>query len=176
MKGFSLIELMITICIAGILSTVAIPQYQTWLANNRASVYANQLMSDLRYARSVAMMQNQANSSISICQPTTASGYTCDSSTQWQKGWVVVDANNTVIRNFQFNNTFTAVNTGISLSTSGSGTPSTLSFMGNGMPLTVPKGNTNASYSFTIKPPNCSIGYIINIPIDGQINQQSSAC
>ncbi len=170
-QGFSLIELMVTIAIAAVLSAIAIPNYKTLMANSRASTYANQLMSDLRYARSIAML---GNTTAGVCQPAAIGSTACDNAATWQKGWSVLlynaDGTITIKRNFQFNSTLTAVNNeGISIA---GGTTNTFSFQGNGMPSPLP----TTSYIFTITPTGCSSGYRITIPVDGQITKTVFAC
>lgn len=68
--------------IAGVLTSIAIPNYSTLMANSRASTYANQLMSDLRYARSLAIMENNT---VTICQPTALGASTCDNTSTSQR-------------------------------------------------------------------------------------------
>jgi prepilin-type N-terminal cleavage/methylation domain-containing protein len=169
--GFSLIELMVTIAIAGILSAVAIPNYTKLMANGRASTYANQLMSDLRYARSIAML---TNTTAGVCQPTAIGSTACDNAATWQKGWSVLlyntDGTISIKRNFQFNTTLTAVsNKGISIS---GGAQNTFTFQGNGMPSPLPV----SSYTFTITPRGCTTGYTLSIPVDGQITKTLITC
>jgi prepilin-type N-terminal cleavage/methylation domain-containing protein len=169
--GFSLIELMVTIAIAGVLSAVAIPGYTKLMANGRASTYSNQLMSDLRYARSIAMLNN---TTAGVCQPTAIGSTTCDNAATWQKGWSVLlnntDGTTTIKRNFQFNSTLTAVtNKGISIS---GGVQNTFKFQANGMPNPLPA----VSYIFTIKPQGCTSGYTLTIPADGQITKTLVTC
>ena len=166
-NGFSLIELMVTIAIAAVLSTIAIPSYSMLMANSRASTYANQLMSDLRYARSIAMLDN---TTARVCQPTAIGSTTCDNAATWQKGWSVLQTNAdgtiTIKRNFQFNSTLTAVsNAGINIS-------GNFTFQGNGMPSPLPA----SSYILTITPTGCSSGYTLTIPVDGQITKAVIAC
>jgi prepilin-type N-terminal cleavage/methylation domain-containing protein len=40
-KGFTLIELMVTLAVAGILLTIAVPSFQEFIASNRISTEAN---------------------------------------------------------------------------------------------------------------------------------------
>jgi len=55
--GFTIIELMITIAIGGILLTVAVPSFQTLIKNNRVTTQANLLIGDINMARSQAIKE-----------------------------------------------------------------------------------------------------------------------
>lgn len=76
--GFTLIELMVTIAVAAILLTIAVPGFQALVQNNRATTLANELTTALNLARSEAVRRGQM---ISVCA--------ADSGNDWEDGWRV---------------------------------------------------------------------------------------
>ena len=87
-KGFTAIELMITLVIAGILVTVGVPSIKAFLQNNRLIAASNELVSAFNIARSEAI---KLNSRVTICE--SSDGSTCDTSGSWKDGWIVfIDA------------------------------------------------------------------------------------
>jgi len=75
MQGLTLIELMITIVIAAILMSIAIPSFNHLIQRNRISAYANELVTTVNLARSEAIKRG---TSIVI---TSAGG------NDWSQGW-----------------------------------------------------------------------------------------
>ena len=59
MKGFTLLELMITIAVLAIVSTVAIPSFQNQIRNNQVTSANNALITLMAQARSTAVRSNQ---------------------------------------------------------------------------------------------------------------------
>lgn len=83
-NGFTLIELLVTLSIAAILLMVAVPNFITFVQNNRLASQANDLVSMLNYARSEAVKRNQR---ITVCSRATDTS--CAGSTTWDTGMLV---------------------------------------------------------------------------------------
>jgi type II secretion system protein H len=59
-RGFTLVELMTVIVIAGVLATLALPAFNDMLARRRLEGQANELVTDLSYAKSEAVQRNRS--------------------------------------------------------------------------------------------------------------------
>ena len=89
--GFTLIEILVTITVAGILLAVAVPAFQSFVQNDRDSGQAMSLVSSFNYARSEAI-KRASPTGITVCP--SALGQACDAgSTAWSLGWIVIDTN-----------------------------------------------------------------------------------
>jgi len=89
-RGLTLAELMVVVSIAAILLAIGIPNFQSMLAQNRATSAANQLQSSLQFARSTAVAQGLP---VTICQAdfdtTPASCSQKPNNRNWHEGWIV---------------------------------------------------------------------------------------
>jgi len=91
-SGFTLMELMVTVAIAGILLGVAIPSFTSIIASNRLTSYANELVTALNFARSEAVKQGIR---ITLCKSTNGSSCTTSNTVNWFQGWIIfTDQNN----------------------------------------------------------------------------------
>lgn len=92
-QGFTLLELMVTLAVAAIILSYGVPGFMTFIDNNRATTYANELVTALNLARSEATRRGAA---ITVCSSTDNA--TCSGSTDWSTGWVVRSAAGDVLR------------------------------------------------------------------------------
>ena len=83
-SGFTLIELMVTLVVAAILATIAIPSFWNTIQSNRATTEANELVTALHYARSEAIKRGAR---VSLCPSTNQTG--CTGGTNWANGWII---------------------------------------------------------------------------------------
>ncbi|HET7586675.1 MAG TPA: GspH/FimT family pseudopilin [Gammaproteobacteria bacterium] len=107
-KGFTLIELMVTIAIAAILVTAGVPAFNRFVESNREAAQVNQVIRALSIARSEAVTRNVT---VTVCPGTATSSGTATCSTDWSKGWIVfVDDDEGVTGNGAFDSGDTLLN------------------------------------------------------------------
>lgn len=86
-KGFTLVELMITIAVAAVLLAIAVPSFTRLMANTRQTSATNSLLQAFEYARNSALREGQ---SVTVCPIATPTDTSC--STDWNTGWGVISA------------------------------------------------------------------------------------
>ncbi len=83
-RGFSLVELMVTVAVIAILAAVATPSLLSVVNNNRLAAQANEMVASLQIARSEAV---RLNTPVSVCRSTN--GTSCAAAGQWAR-WIVI--------------------------------------------------------------------------------------
>jgi len=94
-SGFTLLELLITLAIVGIVAAFGAPAMSSFIKNDRLVTQINTLVTHLAYARSEAVVRHQQ---VILCASTnsdTASPSCSGSKNDWAKGWILfIDADN----------------------------------------------------------------------------------
>ena len=133
-SGFTMIELMMTIAIATIVMTLAIPSFRYVTNANRIASEVNGLLGDMQLARAEAIKEGQ---SVTVC--VSQDSLTCAvGDNLWQHGWIVLptQAGVGVLRvQKQFSSTDTFVS-----STSSAATVSAVTFNREGYAGGLPAG------------------------------------
>lgn len=156
-RGFTLLELMVTLGVAAILVTVGVPGFISVVQNSRATTHTNELVTALNFARSAA---TQRGAAVTICRSTT--GTACEiGGTDWSTGWVVVSADGELLR------TWPARSGGAGIVR---GSVDALQFQ--------PRGSVNSAADFDIAVPDCTgnQGREVEINIAGRISVTRVDC
>ena len=88
-RGLTLIELMVTLTVIAIVLLIAVPSFVEFLARRRVEGVAQELSTDLQYARSLAV-----NNRIEVTLNRT-------STTQYEITGTVIEGSTTVVRSFK---------------------------------------------------------------------------
>jgi len=86
-----MIELLVTISIAVIMLTLAVPSFQSFIQQSRLTGYTNDLVLAMAYAKSEAVKRGI---NVEVCASSNSS--TCTGT--WQQGWIVRASNGDVLQ------------------------------------------------------------------------------
>jgi len=88
-RGFTLIELMVTIAVLAIVVTIGVPSFRNIIVSNSVAFDRDEFFTLVTFARSEAIKRGTA---ITICK--SSNGTSCDDSLGWNGGWLAFhDAN-----------------------------------------------------------------------------------
>lgn len=88
-RGMTFIELMITLSVAAVLLSIAMPSLGSFIQENRITAMSNQLVAHLQYARHEAVFRR---TDVAACPGDPDIG--CAGHNRWDQGWIVfVDDN-----------------------------------------------------------------------------------
>jgi type IV fimbrial biogenesis protein FimT len=83
-RGFTLVEMMITIAVMALVLSLAVPSFTNMIRNNRLASGSNELISALTYARSEAVKRRL---NVSVC---VRDGEACSTDVNnWGQGWLI---------------------------------------------------------------------------------------
>ncbi len=89
-RGFTLLELMITVTIIAIITGLAIPSFSDTILKSRLTSQARDLLAGSLIARSEAIKRNQT---VTLCA--SSNGNSCSGT--WANGWIVITTDNTIV-------------------------------------------------------------------------------
>lgn len=87
--GFTLVELVIVLALAAIITALATPSFRAMIQNNRAASQANDFLSALNLARSEAIKHGRASALCARRDPPTNPESCSATPTDWSTGWLV---------------------------------------------------------------------------------------
>jgi type IV fimbrial biogenesis protein FimT len=91
-RGFTLIEMMVTVALMVILGTMAAPALQSYVTRSGMQTLQNDFIASLNRARSEAVARNTC---VSMCQLRAGTTNTCETSNasngNWELGWIMFE-------------------------------------------------------------------------------------
>jgi type IV fimbrial biogenesis protein FimT len=83
-RGFSLVELLVTLSVLGTLAALATPSFVTLLQASSLSTASNEFLGGVRLARSEALRRGGR---VAMCK--SADGANCTQAGGWEQGWIM---------------------------------------------------------------------------------------
>jgi type IV fimbrial biogenesis protein FimT len=84
-RGVTLVELMITLAVTGVLLAIAVPSFESLIASSRLSTSTNDLLSAIAQSRSEAIRRGQR---VVLCVQDPANQGQCAATAGWEQGWL----------------------------------------------------------------------------------------
>lgn len=94
-RGFTLVELMVTLFVASILTALAAPSFSRFVTNSRLAEQTNELIGAIHFTRSEAIRRNAR---LTLCRVDSESATVCAGDNETWQHWVVRNAAGDVVR------------------------------------------------------------------------------
>lgn len=98
-NGFTLIEMMVTIAVAAILVSIAVPSFRNLIVSNRLNTVATEMVDAISFARSESIKRN---SPAVFCRVASSTSTVCATGSSWSH-WVILSGAD-LIRRGEVNN------------------------------------------------------------------------
>jgi len=85
--GFTMVEMLVTLTLVGILAAIAVPSFNEAFLANRLASYSNSFLASATLARSEAINRAGNGGQVIMCR--SSNGTSCATSGGWQQGWIV---------------------------------------------------------------------------------------
>lgn len=133
-RGFSLLELMFTLLLIGVVAAIGLPTMQTTVRRNQVSTEVNRLLSDLLFARNSAVTRGRV---VTLCRSNDQSTCGGGATGQYDVGWITYMATGPRIgysagAGFELLKVGDPASTNLQIRSSGAQAPTYISFQPNG--------------------------------------------
>lgn len=93
-KGFTLIEVMVTIAVAAILVSIAVPSFRNLIVGNRLDTLSTELVDAISFARSESIKRN---SPVVFCRVASSTTTVCATGSFWSH-WAILSGTDVIRR------------------------------------------------------------------------------
>ena len=153
-KGFTLIELMVTIVVLAIIATLAAPNLSQTLKNTKVKTSSGDIFNFLQQARTEAV---RLGKTVTICGSSDGTSCLSANKTNWSTGLIATSsASSTPIQKLTFENSQLSITA-----------PATISFN--------PVGSTDAEHEITVTIPDADT-YSVCVEVIGRAFKSKTGC
>jgi type IV fimbrial biogenesis protein FimT len=151
-RGFTLVELMVTVAVVAILMAIGVPQLRSFVQKQQVEADVSTFMTSLQLTRSEALKRNGRVSMCALSNATFTNSQNAacaaSTSTDWSQGWMVYVDNSNGNGYTSATDTVLKIERNIrsgSITTNSNNSPGIVSFLSNGLAI-------NAAGTFFVSP------------------------